>query len=61
VLASAPGLPPVVDGYFDLPTAPGLGVVLDEDVLAAHPEQSIHFNLYQDDWHKRKALFARKS
>jgi galactonate dehydratase len=60
VLASAPGLPPVVDGYFDLPTAPGLGVVLDEDVLAAHPEQSIHFNLYQDDWHKRKALFAKK-
>jgi galactonate dehydratase len=49
-----------VDGYFDLPTGPGLGVVMDADVMAAHPEQSIHFNLYADDWHKRKALFTRK-
>lgn len=56
VLESAPGLPKVVDGYFGLPTGAGLGVILDEDVLAAHPVQSIHFNLYQDDWHKRKAL-----
>lgn len=56
VLESAPGLPKVVDGYFDLPAGPGLGVTLDEDVIRAHPEQRIHFNLYKQDWHKRQAL-----
>jgi galactonate dehydratase len=59
VLASAPGLPKVVDGYFDLPTAPGLGVTLDEEVVRAHPEQKIHFNLFKDDWHKRKAQMEK--
>ena len=34
---TAPGCPDVVDGYFALPTAPGLGVELDEAVCAAHP------------------------
>ena len=48
VLDSAPGLPKVVDGYFGLPTGPGLGVVLDEEVIRAHPEQRIHFNLIQE-------------
>ena len=59
MLESAPGLPKVEDGYFPLPTAPGLGVVMDEDVLAAHPEQRIHFSLYKEDWHKRKALLGK--
>jgi len=56
VLQAAPGLPKVVDGYFSLPTAPGLGVTLDEAVIEAHPMQNVHFNLYSQDWHKRKAL-----
>lgn len=55
VLESAPGLPAVVDGYFPLPTGPGLGVTLDAEVVAAHPEQRIDFSLYKADWHKRKA------
>ncbi len=55
VLACAPGLPPVVDGCFALPQGPGLGVTLDEALIAAHPVQRIHFNLYQQDWHKRRA------
>jgi galactonate dehydratase len=50
---TAPGLPPVVDGYFALPTAPGLGVELDVDVIAAHPYQSTHFNLFRDGWERR--------
>ena len=33
----APGLPEVVDGYFALPTAPGLGVELDVDACAEFP------------------------
>ena len=55
VLAAAPGLPKVVDGYFSLPQGPGLGVTLDEDVIAAHPRQKLHFNLFAEDWHKRDA------
>lgn len=58
VLESAPGLPPVTDGYFSLPAGPGLGVTLKEEVIEAHPAQRIHFNLYQDDWHKRKAVIG---
>ena len=47
------------DGYFALPSGPGLGVVMDEEVMAAHPEQRIHFSLYKEDWHKRKALIIK--
>ena len=53
VLDAAPGLPKVSEGYFPLPQGPGLGVNLDEDVVAAHPKQGAHFNLYKEDWHKR--------
>ena len=53
VLQAAPGLPPVVDGYFALPTAPGLGVELDVDFVAEHPSTGAHFDLFQQDWHFR--------
>ena len=33
-----PGCPRCVDGYFDLPTAPGLGVELDVDFVAERPQ-----------------------
>jgi galactonate dehydratase len=55
VKAAAPGVPEVVDGCFPLPSGPGLGVTLDEDVLRAHPKQAVHFDLFKDDWHKRQA------
>ncbi len=55
VKEAATGLPEVVDGYFALPGGPGLGVALNEDVIREHPRQNIHFNLFADDWHKRKA------
>lgn len=55
VKAAAPGLPEVVDGYFALPAGPGLGVTLDEAVIAAHPRRGAHFNLFAEDWHKRGA------
>lgn len=54
VKQAAPGLPEVVDGYFPLPSGPGLGVTLNEDVIRAHPRQPIHFNLFAEDWHKRQ-------
>lgn len=55
VRASATGVPEVVDGYFALPTGPGLGVTLNEDVIREHPRRNIHFNLFTEDWHKRQA------
>jgi galactonate dehydratase len=53
IMQAAPGVPPVVDGYFSLPEGPGLGVTLDEDFIRDHPRQDFHFNLFADDWHKR--------
>ena len=32
-----PGMLEPVNGYIDLPTTPGLGIDLDEEVLARHP------------------------
>ena len=55
VKESAPGNPEVVDGSFALPTRPGLGVTLDEDLIAEHPARRLHFNLFQDEWHLRQA------
>ncbi|MCM3885593.1 mandelate racemase/muconate lactonizing enzyme family protein [Frankia sp. R82] len=53
VKQAAPGLPEVVDGYFALPTAPGLGVDLDVDFIRDRPSQGAHFNLYADGWELR--------
>ena len=50
---AADGLPEVVDGYFTLPSAPGLGLTLNEDVIEAHPQRELHFNLFAEDWHRR--------
>ncbi len=58
VTDAAPGVPKVVDGYFSLPDGPGLGIKLNEDVIAEHPKQEIHFDLFADDWHKREALLG---
>ncbi|MBL8132728.1 MAG: mandelate racemase/muconate lactonizing enzyme family protein [Anaerolineae bacterium] len=55
VMDAAPGVPPVIDGYFALPNGPGLGVTLDEDLIAAHPTRGTHFNLFVEDWHKRQS------
>jgi galactonate dehydratase len=55
VKAAAPGNPEVVDGYFALPSGPGLGVTLDHDVIAAHPRRQIFFNLFAENWHRRQA------
>jgi galactonate dehydratase len=53
VKEAAPGNPDVVDGCFDLPSGPGLGVTLDEDVVAEHPPQRLGLDLYAEDWHLR--------
>ena len=53
VKQSAPGNPEVTDGSFALPSDPGLGVTIDEEVILAHPRRHAHFNLFAQDWHKR--------
>ncbi|MCY3897964.1 MAG: mandelate racemase/muconate lactonizing enzyme family protein [Caldilineaceae bacterium] len=55
VKQAAPGNPEIEDGYFALPSGPGLGVTLDEDVVAANPRRRVHFNLFAEDWHRRSA------
>lgn len=55
VKALAPGNPEVIDGYFALPEGPGLGIELDIEALEARPRQeSVVFNLYEDNWHLRQ-------
>jgi galactonate dehydratase len=50
----ANGCPKVVDGYFSLPSGPGLGVTLNEDVIREHPPMKGHFNLFSTEWQQRK-------
>ena len=52
---AAPGNPEIDDGDFALPSGPGLGVTLDEEVVAANPRRRVHFNLFADASHRRSA------
>jgi galactonate dehydratase len=53
---AVPGAPEVsADGYFDLPERPGLGLDLDLDLIAEHPQRELHFDLWADDWQFRQA------
>jgi hypothetical protein len=55
VKEGAPGLPEVdpADGFFPLPSGPGLGVTLNEDFVLAHPMEQVDFNLFRSGWEKR--------
>ena len=53
VKQAAPGIPEVVEGYFSLPSAPGLGVELNEPIFSEHPQIEAHFNLFKEEWHRR--------
>ena len=54
VKEAATGCPEVIDGYFSLPNGPGLGMELNEDLIAENPYREGSFNLWEDDWHKRE-------
>ena len=47
------GHPVARDGYLALPTAPGLGVDLDLDVIAEHPYENFAWNLFEEGWEQR--------
>jgi galactonate dehydratase len=54
VMQSALGVPALEsDGCVALPNGPGLGVDVDEALIAAHPSRKVHFNLFAADWQKR--------
>jgi galactonate dehydratase len=53
------GVPDVRGGCFDLPTGPGLGIELDEEVIRQHPPQRGHFDLWSSEWHKRQFAVRR--
>lgn len=53
-VATGPGYPSVVDGYFPLPGGPGLGVELDEALIREHPMTTHHFDLFREEWHRRQ-------
>jgi galactonate dehydratase len=55
VKEAVPGNPEVVDGYFALPQGPGLGVVLNEEVVREHPSRQVYFDLFRENWHLRQA------
>ena len=52
--AKGPGAPEVVDGYFALPSGPGLGVEVNWELIKDHPMTGNTFNLFQEDWHRRQ-------
>jgi galactonate dehydratase len=58
--AKGPGYPEVKDGYFALPSGPGLGVTLNEDFIREHPMKEESFNLFKDDWHRRQSAAKGK-
>lgn len=49
------GAPEVKEGYFDLPDRPGLGIELNEDMIAEHPYRPGSFNIWQDGWQERQS------
>ncbi|GAA2879665.1 mandelate racemase/muconate lactonizing enzyme family protein [Streptosporangium fragile] len=53
VFAAVRGALPVVDGHIGLPTAPGLGIELADEVFAEHPPSHRFWNMFAEGWEKR--------
>ncbi len=49
----------MIDGYFHLSDAPGLGVELDVDAAAEFPQQQARFDLWAEGWEQRKPKGTR--
>ena len=47
-------MPALRDGYYDVPTAPGWGIEVNESVAAAHPyDPKAKLNMFARDWEER--------
>ncbi|MBB2914515.1 galactonate dehydratase [Streptosporangium becharense] len=53
VFAAVRGALPVVDGHIGLPTEPGLGIELIDEVFAEHPPSHRFWNMFAEGWEKR--------
>jgi galactonate dehydratase len=53
VFEAVRGALPVEDGHVGLPTGPGLGVELVDEVFAEHPPSHRFWNMFADGWEKR--------
>ena len=52
-----PNAPRVKDGYYPLPTGPGWGVEVDEDVIKAHPPSpDAKMNMFTSGWEEKMCL-----
>ena len=54
------GRPEVINGHFALPEKPGLGVDLNEEVIAAHPPLEGFMDFWKKGWEKRDSYFEAK-
>ncbi|MBO4204617.1 mandelate racemase/muconate lactonizing enzyme family protein [Micromonospora echinofusca] len=53
VFEAVRGALPVVDGHIALPTAPGLGIELVDEVFTEHPPSHGFWNMFAEGWEKR--------
>jgi galactonate dehydratase len=50
----APGAPRVVNGFYELPTGPGWGVEVNEEIIDAHPEDpAAKMDMFSLGWEQR--------
>ena len=48
------GIPPLEDGFFAVPEAPGIGVGINEDLIERHkPGERNYMNLFRSGWEQR--------
>jgi galactonate dehydratase len=53
VKAAVPGCPDVRTSEIAFDERPGLGIELDHAVIAEHPYEPIHFDLWGEGWERR--------
>ncbi|MFJ4437771.1 mandelate racemase/muconate lactonizing enzyme family protein [Streptomyces sp. NPDC088923] len=53
VFDAVKGALPVKDGHIELPTAPGLGIELVDEVFEEHPPSHRFWNMFAEGWEKR--------
>jgi len=47
-------VPAIKDGYYEVPTAPGWGIAVNEEVAAAHPfDPNAKLNMFSSDWEEK--------
>lgn len=61
VRAAFLGRPMLVDGAFQVPTGPGFGVEIDEDVFAEHPPRSAVLDFWAKGWERRTSHYDGES